>query len=114
MFNVHLPTVEIIAGDTCPLVFNVFDLTHMEIEADRCTAHLSISTYVNEGEAPIYTDTKTSIKNGELVFEFPPNVSVDLRGKYVYQLFLSNGRQTEIYEGHLVVYANRNKSVVVG
>lgn len=112
MFNLHLPTVEIIAGDTCPFIFNVSDLSHMEVETSNCVAYLSISPYVNESEDPLYSAEQNTITNGELIFEIPAEVSVNLRGKYIYQLFLSNSRQTEIYEGYLVVYANRNKAVV--
>lgn len=112
MFNLHLPTVEIIAGDTCPFVFNLDNMSHMNISGVRCEAHLSISPYVNDGEDPICTVSQYVIEDGELIFEIPPSASVNLRGKYVYQLYLSDGDQSEIYEGFLIVYANRNKSVI--
>ena len=113
MFNLHLPTVEMIAGDTCPMMFKMSDMTRMEIEFGSCTAHLSISPYVNESDDPVFEASTTQFSDGVLTFEIDPVSTINLRGKYIYQLYLSNGRENEIYEGHLIIYANRNKNVVV-
>lgn len=112
MFNPQLPTITMIAGDTCPFSFRAEDVGHAIIDGVNCTAHFSISPYVNESDTPVYSATSTTITNGELAFDVPPSATVDLRGKYVYQLYISNGRQSEIYEGHLIIIANRNKAVI--
>lgn len=112
MFNPHLPTIKMVAGDTCPMRFRALDLSNSLVEFGGCIAYLSLSPYVNESDTPIYSARTSVITDGELSFEIPARVTVDLRGKYVYQLFLSNGRESEIYTGHLIIYANRHKSVV--
>lgn len=114
MFNLHLPTIEIIAGDTCPFTFQVQDLTHLNVNSGNCSAYFSISTYVNDGSEPVVSLSKTKISSGVLTFEVSPAATVNLRGKYVYQLYLSNGQKSEIYGGHLIVYENRNKSIITG
>ena len=112
MFNLHLPTIEIIAGDTCPFVFDVQDSTHINVASSNCTAYFSISTYVNEGSDPVVSVSQSNISTGSLIFELAPSDTIDLHGKYVYQLYLSNGESSEVYGGHLIVYENRNKTVV--
>ena len=112
MFNLRLPTIEIIAGDTCPFVFQIQDVTHLDIASGTCDAYFSVSPYVNESDTPIISVQQTALTSGLLNFSIQPSDTVNLRGKYVYQLHLSNGRQSEIYGGHLIVYANRNKSVI--
>lgn len=114
MFNLHLPTIEIIAGDTCPFTFQVQDMLHLDVTTGNCSACLSISTYVNDSSDPIKVFTQDNIASGALTFEISPADTIDLRGKYVYQLYLSNGNKSEIYGGHLIVYENRNKSVIAG
>lgn len=112
MFNPLLPTIEMIAGDTCPFVFRMEDISHATIDLVNCSACFSISPYVNETDTPVFTATATGISNGELIFDVPPSATVDLRGKYVYQLYISNERESEIYEGHLIIHANRNKAII--
>lgn len=115
MFNLHLPTIEIIAGDTCPFIFDLRDITHTDVYTNSCTAYLSVSNYVNDGNGPLVTkafSSQTLTHEDDLIFELEPSETIDLRGKYVYQLLLRNDKRTEIFEGHLIVYANRNKSVI--
>lgn len=112
MFDLCLPTLEMIAGATCPFQFRVQDLTHLDVTSGQCTAQLSISSYVNDSDKPLAIFSSSSISNGVLSFEILPKDTVKLHGKYVYQLYLSNGRKSEVYSGHLIVYANRNQSVI--
>lgn len=112
MFDLHLPTIEIIAGDTCPFVFHVQDIAHMDVTTRTCSAYFSISPYVYESEPPVVSKSQTSISAGELTFDIAPQETASLRGKYVYQLAISNGRQSEIYSGYLIIHANRNPSVL--
>lgn len=113
MFNYSLPTIEMIAGDTCPFEFHVQSSSRLNITSGTCSAYFSISEYINSGNNPIVTATQSNIRNGNLVFDVSPAQTVNLHGKYVYQLMLSNGTQSEIYGGHLVIYANRNKSAIL-
>lgn len=114
MFNLHLPTIEMIAGDTCPFTFLVRDLTHLDVTSGQCVAQLSISPYVNDRAEPLVVLDSAAISGGMLAFAAAPEDTVHLRGKYVYQLYLSNGRNSEIYSGHLIVHANRNPAVITG
>ena len=116
MFNLHLPTVEIIAGDTCPFIFDLRDITHSDIFTHSCTAYLSIAPYVNDGGDAVVTKellSQTLTHEDDLIFELEPSETIGLRGKYVYQLLLRNDKRTEIFEGHLIVYANRNKTSIL-
>lgn len=112
MFDLHLPTIEIIAGDTCPFVFSIQDIAHMDITTKTCSAYFSISPYINESDTPVVSKTQTAITAGVLTFDITPQDTAKLCGKYVYQLAISNGRQSEIYGGHLIIYANRNPSAL--
>ena len=116
MFNIHLPTIEFIAGDTCPFIFDLRDIGRANIFTSSCTAHLSVSYYINDGSAPIVTKTKRNLTitdAEDLTFELEPADTINMRGKYVYQLMLTNGRDSEIYEGNLIVFANRNAGMIL-
>ena len=115
MFNLRLPTIEMVAGDTCPFIFNLQDITQANIFTNRCTAYFSISSYINETDSPLWQTSKileTIDEDGDLIFEPAAKDTVDLRGKYVYQLHLSNDTHSEIYNGFLIVHPNRNKTVI--
>ncbi len=115
MFNLHLPTIEIIAGDTCPFIFDLRDINHSDIFTYNCTAYLAVAPYVNDDREPVVSKSITSQKltnEDDLTFILEPSETIHLRGKYVYQLLLRNDQRTEIFEGHLIVYANRNKTAI--
>lgn len=103
----QLPTIEMIAGETCPFVFQVSDLSHMDVSAPACEVELTVSPYVNDDAPPLIRKTAQGISGGVLRMRLDASDTISLRGKYVYQLQLSDGEEAEIYGGHLVIHANR-------
>ncbi len=103
----QLPTMEMIAGETCPFVFQVSDLSHLNISAPACQAALTVSPYINDGTPPVIRKDAQGISGGVLRMRLDASDTLPLRGKYVYQLQLSDGVEAEIYSGHLIIHANR-------
>ena len=103
----QLPTIEMIAGETCPFVFRVSDLSHLGVSASACQAVLTVSPYVNDESPPIIHKTANGIVDGVLQMRLDSADTLSLRGKFVYQLQLSDGKEMEAYSGYLIIHANR-------
>lgn len=106
-----LPCISMVAGTTCPVSFSVKDFNDRTVWGSDLKAYLSLTPYVNESDAPL-VDLATVLNgsDGNVTFEIPAEQTKDLRGKYVYQVHLTDGAEHEIYEGYMVIFANRNKS----
>lgn len=109
MEKYHLPTITMIGGTTNPISFRVTDFSHMMVDDTDLTAELSVSHYINDTGSPVFVCSANALDGDILNFTIASSETVDLRGKFVYQLHLSNGVETEIYEGYLIILANRNK-----
>jgi len=103
----QLPTIEMIAGETCPFIFQVSDLSHLDVSVSSCQAILTVSPYVNDGSPPVVRKTANGIADGVLRMRLDSADTLSLRGKFVYQLQLSDGKEMEAYSGHLIIHANR-------
>ncbi len=103
----QLPTIEMIAGETCPFVFQVSDLSHLDVSASACQAVLTVSPYVNDGSPPVVRKTANGITDGVLRMRLDAADTMSLRGKFVYQLQLSDDEGMEAYSGYLIIHTNR-------
>lgn len=112
MDNFILPTITMIAGSTHPVSFRVTDLSCSAVYGGSVTANFSVSHYINNADTPIFSLTKTGLDDdGYINLTIESANTVNLSGKYIYQLHLTNGIESEIYQGYLIVLANRNKDV---
>lgn len=112
MHRNQLPTIEMIAGETCPFVFQVSDLSHLDVSASSCQAVLTVSPYVNDGSPPVVHKAANGIAGGVLRMRLDTADTLPLRGKFLYQLQLSDGKEVEAYSGHLIIHANRARDLL--
>ena len=103
-----LPTIEMVAGETHTISLNITN-TCFDPPAGNVTAILSLSEYVNNVDTPLFVlRADDSDQNGKVDFTFSVENTKSLAGKYVYQIHLTNGTKSELYNGFLIIYKNRN------
>ena len=107
-----LPTINIVGGETELLTFNVFNSNREPAELVSGTeCGFAVAPYVSPGADPIITKT-CSIQAGSsgarnvIVATLNSADTVDLNGKFIYQLTLKFGDRAEPYQG--VMYIARN------
>lgn len=105
-----LPTIEMVAGETHDITLNITN-TCFDPPATNVSATLCLSEYVNNVDTPIIILTANDDdSNGEIKFTFKTSDTINLSGKYVYQIKLTNGDKSEFYNGFIIIYKNRNPS----
>lgn len=119
--NSGLPTIEFVGGETQDLMFRVFFYKNKHpFSLTGCTCNFSIVNFTNRTGAPILSKSMKSSINDEgtsdnvLMVTLEPAETVDLCGKYIYQVIIKdmNG-DTEIpKQGVLYITNNINKSFV--
>ena len=115
MDHFRLPSITMIAGSTHPVDFHITDYFCLSVNAGEVTGHLSVTPYINTLEQPLFTITETGLdEDGCLCFTIPSAMTLPLSGKYIYQLHLTNGEESEVYEGYMTILENRNKNVFSG
>ena len=115
MDHFRLPAITMVAGATHPVDFQITDYFCMSVDPEEVVGYLSVSPYINLADAPLFSIASTGLdEDGVLRFVIDSDKTLSLSGKYIYQLHLTNGTESEIYEGYLTVLANRNKSAFSG
>ena len=115
MDHFRLPAITMVAGATHPVYFQITDYFCMSVDPEEVVGYLSVSPYINLTDAPLFSIASTGLdEDGVLRFVIDSDKTLSLSGKYIYQLHLTNGTESEIYEGYLTVLANRNKSAFFG
>lgn len=115
MDQFRLPAITMIAGATHPIDFQITDYYCMSVDPEEVVGHLSVTPYINLTNAPLFSITATGLdEDGVMRFVIDSSKTVSLSGKFIYQLHLTNGTESEIYEGYLTILANRNKSAFSG
>lgn len=102
-----LPAIEMVAGATKELRFNTFQKdTGIPFDVAAFTASFSMVNFVNKDSAPVVTKSATT--NGTAVIvTLLPNDTVNLCGKYVYQVTISGGAtEKEVCQGVLLIHKN--------
>ena len=111
----RLPPVTMIAGTTHPFDFQITDYLCMSVDPEEVIGHLSVTPYINLTSSPLFSITSSGLdEDGILRFTIDSSKTLSLSGKYIYQLHLTNGTESEIYEGYLTILANRNQSAFSG
>lgn len=116
-----LPTIDFVGGETQDLSFNVyFYKNNRPFSLTGCTSNFSIVSCNNRGGAPILNKQMDSIfneagtSNNVLIVTLEPTETVDLSGKYVYQITIRDiDGDVEIpKQGILYITNNINKSFI--
>lgn len=108
----RLPTIEMVGGETHTISINITNTCFQE-PASSITANLYVSHYINDEDDPIFIEnTSTNDGHGNITFILKKENTINLHGKYVYQIHLTNGTKSEFYNGFMIIYKNRNKGGV--
>lgn len=88
-----LPTIDFVGGETQDFMFNVFFYKNgRPFSLTGCTANFAIVSFTNKMGKPILTKSMEAIFNDEgtinnvLTVTLEPKETVELCGKYIYQI----------------------------
>ena len=107
-----LPTIDIVGGETESLTFNIYTSTHEPADLVSGTeCGFAIAPYVAQNATPLITKTCTiqagsSGANNVVITSLSSSDTVNLYGKYIYQLTIKFGNRAEPYQG--IMYIARN------
>lgn len=116
-----LPTIDFVGGETQDLAFNVYFYKNKQpFSLTGCTCNFSIVSFRNKKGAPILSKQMTSIFNDAgtsdnvLTVTLQPDETVDLDGKYIYQIIIKdiNGDAEIPKQGILYITNNINKAFI--
>lgn len=116
-----LPTIDFVGGETQDLLFNVyFYKNDQPFSLSGCTSNFSVVSFTNKTGVPILSKQMTSIFNDAgtsdnvLTVTLQPSETVDLCGKYIYQIIIKdiNGDAEIPKQGILYITNNINKSFI--
>lgn len=118
-----LPQIDFVGGSTQEFVFNVYgrEENPQPFTLSGCEANFSIIDYVNKTGEPIVSE-KMEIRRGDdgtnnvLFLELKPAKTLDLFGKYIYQITLRDvDNNADIpKQGILYIHNNINKAFLRG
>lgn len=116
-----LPTIDFVGGETQDLAFNVyFYKNNKPFSLTGCTSNFSIVSFNNKAGVPVLTKTmganfnEAGTSNNVLTVTLEPTETVDLSGKYIYQITIRDiDGDVEIpKQGILYITNNINKSFI--
>lgn len=116
--NNSLPTIEFVGGSTQNFAFNVYQYaTKLPFDLSSCSADFSITDFVNPGGEPIISKGMTITKIDQSVSSSVSNVlkvtlnprdTVNLHGKYIYQISIKHLTGEIDIPQHGTMYINSN------
>lgn len=116
-----LPTIDFVGGETQDLAFNVYFYKNKQpFSLTGCVCNFSIVSFTNKTGTPILTKPMESIYNEDvtsdnvLTVTLEPTDTVDLYGKYIYQIQIKdiNGDVEIPKQGILYITNNINKKFI--
>lgn len=116
-----MPRIDFVGGETQNLMFHVyFHRNKRPFSLTGCTANFSIVSFTNKTGAPILSKSMNAVFNEEgtienvLTVTLKPNETVNLYGKYIYQIQIRDiDGVTEIpKQGLLYITNNINKGFI--
>lgn len=119
--NVYsLPEIDFVGGSTADLIFNVYGKREdpQPYGLTGCVANFSVINYVNKTGEPIISKQMGVRMNGDntaynvLYVELKPSDTLDLFGKYIYQITIKDAdNNADIpQQGIIYIHNNINKS----
>lgn len=117
----NLPSLDFVGGESKQLVFELSRPSGGPFNADGCTVELSIIGYTNKiGEPIVVVDGSLSLDESGyyscVIANIPAQETVDLFGKYVYQLSIkdSYGLVDIPGQGFMNITRNIHRNFVTG
>lgn len=116
-----LPTIDFIAGESQDLLFHTYFHTGKRpFDMTGCTANFSIVNFLNRMGSPIVSKVMTISEdpaldsNNQLLVHLDTNETVELSGKYIYQIIIRDiDGDVEIpKQGILYITNNINKNFI--
>lgn len=116
-----LPEISFIGGATQELVFHVYNEDKERFDLSSCAANLAIVNYVNKGGSPVISkdmSVETDDETDGTVYNILraillPQETVELCGKYVYQITIKDVEDNiEPKQGVMYIGNNINKAYV--
>lgn len=114
-----LPTLRIIGGETKEQIFDVFyDETGQPMQLSGFDCRFCIASNLIDSPTPIInkamsvTNSETTGYNNALMVKLDPSDTVELNGKYIYQISLYKATEniSSIFQG--VMYVKKNINLI--
>ena len=111
--NYTLPEIDFIGGESQDLFFNLLTISGNEFDASNCSVGFAIIHYANKNGVPILTkDVKilpsTSGVMNTAHVELLPSDTIDLYGRVVYQITISDSVGNTEIPGQGIIDITRN------
>ena len=111
----ELPTLEFVGGETQDLAFHIYFYKNKQpFGLNGCTASISVVGFTNRGGTPVLTKEMKTAFNDDVTVEnvltvtLLPEETVDLNGKYIYQISIRDiGGDVEIPK-HGIMFVTNN------
>lgn len=110
-----LPTISFVGGATKNLYFSFLDAGGSDVDVSSYTVTFSIVSAVHRFGKPIKTKPmQISGDNSVMSVSLSPSDTVDLFGKYIYQISIIDaaGDAEEPRQGEMYIYQNIDKSAI--
>ena len=118
-----LPTIDFVAGETQELAFHVyFHANGKALSLEGCEANFAVVNYMNAHSVPVISKAM-SVDYGVdkdvdnvLTVKLLPGDTIDLSGKYIYQISIRNQKgDVEIpKQGVMIIHRNIDKKYLAG
>lgn len=110
----ELPSVSFIAGTTQNFLFKLYQYeSKSPIDVSDGDAQLCVVDFNNRDGTPILTKeisrTESSLNDNEILVTLSPDDTIDMVGKFIYQISINNGGTVDAYQGEMFVYTNIDK-----
>lgn len=109
-----LPSIDFVGGETQQFLFRMFDKFKRPIEiVGDC--NFAITSYTNPSGAPLISKTMSVVYdeetqlNSSVRVDLTPSDTVNLNGKYIYQISIKSGSYVDIPK-HGIMYVIRNNN----
>ena len=111
--NYTLPEISFVGGEYQNLVFNLLTTSGTDFDAGECKVGFAVIHYANKNGIPILTkDAEIRCgKNGVMsiaVIDIQPNDTVDLYGRFVYQITICDADGATEIPGQGIIDITRN------
>lgn len=112
-----LPTDRMIAGTTRKLTFQLYEDNMQQIDATGMVARFSISDFTNEINNPIVSKSCTievldDTKSANVVATIDRIDTLNLGGKYIYQVTINNEGTVSVLKGIMNIDNNFDKLLI--
>lgn len=114
-----LPVLDFVGGSSEQFLFHVYcgDIDQQPYTLAGCTALFSIAHFTNKTGTPLISK-EMSIQTGSsdgniLTVKLLPSDTVDLAGKYVYQIMIKDDKNNvDLQQGVLYIHSNINRTAL--